>query len=197
VAALSRALGVSIDYLVCGTPSASTMLVHSAFPYRSDGQFVTTVGTALMEGIERSEALLAVTTAANVELLREYLGKDARRVEFIEARSFYTTPVATLAAYRAYIDAKLKRDAHWVRIVGEPVWIGRSDSEARLWTCYESLLNLVFSAYPLTILCPYDERLCPAEIVRQAHLTHPHMIGEEGARVSTDCGDPGMFAFEN
>src|SRR5579859_3174792 len=71
--ALSRPLGVSIDYLVDGRRSRSTMLEHSAFPYRSDDQFRATMGPFLAEGIERSEAVIAVTTAANIELLREHL----------------------------------------------------------------------------------------------------------------------------
>src|SRR5437660_10647077 len=44
LAALSRPLGLSIDYLVRGTPSPSAMLTHSAFPYRTDDQFVKTIG---------------------------------------------------------------------------------------------------------------------------------------------------------
>jgi transcriptional regulator with XRE-family HTH domain len=196
LAALSRSLGVSIDYLVRGAPLRSTMLEHSAFPYRTNDQFLTTIGAVLTEGIERSEALLAVTADANIELLREHLGKDARRVEFVDASGWYSTPVAALEACRAFIDAKLMRGAPWVRIVGEPVWAGRSDAEVRLWTRYESILNLVFSAYPLTILCPYDERSCAAEIVSQAHLTHPHTIGDGGTSNSPDYADPGRFALE-
>ena len=42
LAALSRALGVSIDYLVAGAPPRPTMLEHSLLPYRSDDQLRTT-----------------------------------------------------------------------------------------------------------------------------------------------------------
>ena len=197
LAALSRSLGVSIDYLVDGTPSRPTMLEHSVFPYRADDQFRTAIGPFLAEGIERSEALLAVTTAANIELLREHLGKNARNVEFIDASGFYSTPVAALEAFRAFTDAKLERGAAWARIVGEPVWVGRSDAEVHLWTRYESLLNLVFSAYPLTLVCLYDERLVAPEIVRQAHLTHPHAVGAEGSSNSPGYTDPRRFALES
>src|ERR1700686_2883902 len=41
--ALSRPLGVSIDYLVEGGLSRPTMLGHSAFSYRTDDQFRTTM----------------------------------------------------------------------------------------------------------------------------------------------------------
>jgi transcriptional regulator with XRE-family HTH domain len=195
LAALSRPLGVSIDYLVSGTPSTS-MLEHSVFPYRTDDHFRTSIGPFLAEGIERSEALLAVTTAANVELLREHLGQNARKIEFIDASAFYTTPIAALDAYRAFSDTKLKHGVPWVRIVGEPVWAGRSDAEVRLWTRYESLLNLALSGYPLTVVCPYDERSVAPEIVREAHLTHPHRLGDSGGSTSPDYTDPESFALE-
>jgi transcriptional regulator with XRE-family HTH domain len=196
LAALSQSLGVSIDYLVGASTSSPTMLDHSAFLYRSDDQFRTTIGSFLAEGIERSEALLAVTTSPNIELLHEQLGKDARSVEFIDASSFYSTPIAALEAYRAFAEAKRERGAAWVRVVGEPVWTGRSAGDVRLWTRYESLFNLVFAASPLTVLCPYDERSVSPEIVRQAQFTHPHTVDERGLSNSPDYADPRRFALE-
>jgi transcriptional regulator with XRE-family HTH domain len=194
--ALSRPLGVSIDYLVDGGQSPPTMLDHSAFPYRADDQFQTTMGPFLAAGVERSEAILAVTTGPNIKLLREHLGADARSVEFVESSSFYSTPIAALQAYRAFTEDHLGRGAPWVRILGEPRWAQRSDVEVRLWTRYESLFNLVFAASPLTVSCPYDERSVAPEIVRQAHLTHPHTIGGAGTAQNPDYADPGAFAFE-
>lgn len=196
LAALSRPLGVSIDYLVDGSQSPPTMLDHSVFHYDADDQFATTMGSFLAEGIERSEAMLAVTTLPNIELLREHLGNDARSVEFIDSSSFYSSPIATLEAYRAFTEARLKRGAAWVRVVGEPTWADRSDVEVGLWTRYESLFNLVFAASPMSVVCPYDERSVAPEILRQAHHTHPHVLGERGIPNSPDCSDPGLFALK-
>jgi transcriptional regulator with XRE-family HTH domain len=86
--ALSRQLGVTIDHLVDGGQSPQMMPNRSAFPYRADDQFKTTMGSFLAEGVERSEALLAVTTGPKIELLREHLGGDARSVEFVGSSSF-------------------------------------------------------------------------------------------------------------
>jgi transcriptional regulator with XRE-family HTH domain len=196
LAALSRALGVSIDYLVDGGLSRPTMLVHSAFCYRTDEQFRTIAGPFLAEGVERSEATLAVTSAANIELLREYLGKQAQSVEFVDASTWYSSPIAALEGYKSYADAKLDAGAHWVRLVGQPAWTARSDAQVLLWTRYESLLNLVFSASPLTAVCAYDERSVAPEIVAQAHLTHPHTFGDAGTSPNPGYADPGHFAFE-
>jgi transcriptional regulator with XRE-family HTH domain len=194
--ALSRPLGVTIDYLVGGGQSPQTMLNHCAFPYRAEDQFKTTMGSFLAEGVERSEAMLAVTTGPNIELLREHLGGDARSVVFIDSSSFYSTPIAALTAFRAFTEDKLGRGAPWVRIVGEPIWAERSDVEVRLWTRYESLFNLEFAASAVTVVCPYDERSLAPAIVTQAHLTHPHTIGGTGISHNADYADPGTFALE-
>jgi transcriptional regulator with XRE-family HTH domain len=196
LAALSRPLGVSIDYLVDGGQSPPTMLDHSAFPYCSEDQFQRTMGSFLAEGVERSEAVLAVTAGPNIELLREHLGREARGVEFIDASSFYSTPIAALTAIKSFAQDNLGRGAPWVRILGEPRWAERSALEVRLWTRYESLVNLVFAASPMTVCCPYDERSVAQEIVTQAHLTHPHTIGGTGILQNLDFTDPGAFALE-
>jgi transcriptional regulator with XRE-family HTH domain len=196
LAALSRPLGVSIDYLVDGGQWRPTMLEHSAFIYRTEDEFRRAMGLFLAEGIERSEAILAVTTGPNIELLCGHLGNDARRVEFIDASDFYSTPVAALEAYRAFSEANLERGATWVRVVGEPMWAGRSDADVRSWTRYESLFNLVFAGFPLTVVCPYDERSVAPEILRQAHLTHPHMVDERGISQCPGYTEPGRFALE-
>jgi transcriptional regulator with XRE-family HTH domain len=196
LAALSRALGVSTDYLVDGGLSRCTMLEHSAFRYRTEDEFRSVVGPFLAEGIERSEATLAVTSAANIEVLHDYLGKDAQCVEFVDASTWYSTPIAALEAYKAFADAKLNAGAHWVRLVGQPAWTERSDSQVRLWTRYESLLNLVFCGSPLTALCAYDERSVAPEIVAQAQLTHPHTVSDAGTSQSTHYADPERFALE-
>jgi hypothetical protein len=194
--ALSRPLGVTIDYLVDGGQSPPTMLDHSAFHYRSDDQFKSTMGSFVAEGVARSEAVLAVTTGPNIELLREHLGTDARSVEFIDSSSIYSTPIAALGAFKAFIEDNVGRGAPWVRILGEPMWADRSEVEVRLWARYESLINLAFAASPLTVSCPYDERSVAPEILTQAHLTHPHTIGGTGPSQNPDYADPGTFALE-
>jgi transcriptional regulator with XRE-family HTH domain len=196
LAALSRPLGVSIDYLVDGNLRGPTMLDHSVFPYSTDDQFRTIVGSFIAEGIERSEAILAVTTGPNIELLREQLGDDAQSVDFVDASAFYSTPAGALEGFREFSAAKLERGAAWVRVVGEPMWAGSSGAEVRLWTRYESLFNLVFAGSPLSVVCPYDERSVAPEIVRQALLTHPHKVGEQGITQSPEYADPGRFALE-
>jgi transcriptional regulator with XRE-family HTH domain len=195
LAALAEALGVTIDYLVGGGSASAPLLQHQALLYDSDEEFVGAAGPFLADGVDRSEAVLAVTTSANIELLREHLGAEAERVDFVESDAWYTTPRSALEAYRAFASDKVAAGAPWVRIVGEPVWEGRSASEIDAWTRYESVLNLVFATWPATIVCPYDRRSAASEITRQACRTHPHTNGRKGVAESPDYADPSEFAL--
>jgi transcriptional regulator with XRE-family HTH domain len=196
LSALAGALGVTIDYLVGGGRASTAMLDHRALVYGTDAELATTAGSFLAVGVERSEAVLAVTTKQNIELLREQLGPAAKSVEFIESTQWLTTPVAALDSFKAFSSANLEGGVPWVRILGEPIWVGRSEAEVASWTRFESLFNLVFAAWPMTVLCPYDERSAQPEIVRQARLTHPHTIGPGSTASSDEYADPRGFVLE-
>jgi transcriptional regulator with XRE-family HTH domain len=195
LSALARALGVTIDYLVHGAPPSSVMLQHQVLLYDTDPEFVDTVAPFLKEGIERSEALLVVTTSIRIELLRERLGADAERVDFVERESWYTDPAPALRDLEEFVKAKLSAGAPWVRFVGDPDWAGTSETETSLWTRYEALINLVFATSPASFLCTYDTRTIAPEVARQARATHPHTIGPGGVASSSDYANPGGFVL--
>lgn len=195
LSALAGALGVTIDYLVSGGPS-TPMLEHRALLYESDAEFADATGEFLALGIERSEAALAVTTRSNIKLLRRALGRAARHVDFAESSRWYESPGAALVAYREYAEAKLNAGTPWIRVVGEPVWPGRSAREVRLWTRYESLLNLSFGSWPASLICPYDKRQIRPKVIEQAHLTHPQMIAGGSVAASADYIEPEGFTLE-
>jgi hypothetical protein len=173
------------------------MLEHRVLLYETDEEFLNVAGPFLAAGIEQSEASLAVTSRTNIDLLSDHLGAEADKVEFADATTWYRSPGTALDAYKDFANAKLAAGAPWVRVLGEPgpAWSGGSDSEIRLWTRYESLVNLVFAAWPVTLLCAYDERSVEREITGHARVTHPHTIGV-GAGDSPDYVDPGGFVLE-
>lgn len=193
---LADALRVTLDYLVSGRGASATMFEHRALLYDTEVGFLEVAAPFLAEATERSEAALAVTTEANIELLRDELGASAERVTFAERSSWYRTPMSALSAYTAFRDAHIDARTPWLRIVGEPLWAGRSSAEVRLWTRYESLLNLAFGDSPLTVLCPYDTRVLDPEIVSSARVTHPHTIEHATLSSSPEYADPGMFVLE-
>jgi transcriptional regulator with XRE-family HTH domain len=194
--ALAHTLGVTIDYLVAGGAEAGSMLQHRALFYDTNDAFVAIAAPFLAEGLERSEAALAVTSAARIKSLQDRLGAQAGAVQFAEHSTWYRTPAAALDGYRQFMTKAVDAGATWIRILGEPVWAGRSKTEVRLWARYESLLNLVFSGAPVTVLCPYDTQALDASVLDYAHATHPHATEHETLIPSPHYADPGTFVLQ-
>ncbi|WP_214416927.1 anti-sigma factor RsbA family regulatory protein [Sphaerisporangium fuscum] len=169
-------------------------LIHQALFYDSDEAFAAAMTPFCREGLERGDRVLAVTTRANVALLKDTLGRAATQVEFIEAADWYHAPGRTLAAYGRYVDTH-KTGHPRVRIIGEPVWHGRSDVEEAEWTRYESVINAAFAAAPAWIVCPYDERTLPGRIVAHARRTHPELLSGAGPHVSEAYTAPAAFTY--
>jgi len=193
LAALAGALGVTVDYLVSGSAFASSMLEHSALVYESEAEFVETAAPFLAEALERSEAALVVAGAGRIELLREALGANQRHVEFAERATWGDGPVEVLSGFRAFVTSRVEAGTPWVRILAEPTEEGRRAFEHRSLARYESLLNLAFSATPLTALCAYDARTLDETAMTQLNLTHPHTVVRAGLVRSTDFVDPIQF----
>ncbi|MEA2842505.1 MAG: hypothetical protein QOJ69_176 [Actinomycetota bacterium] len=180
LSALATALGVTVDRLVSGRSAVlAPMLDHRVLMYGSDDEFVAGASQFFVEGIRRSEPMLAVTTAAHAQILRDALGSESRHIEFADTSEWYRTPATAVAGYRRFLEEHC--DESWLRIIGEPAWLGRSPAEVKVWTRYESLINLSFAAAPATIVCAYDTRL-PADSLTEARHTHP-MLHTDGAAV--------------
>ncbi|WP_405910393.1 sensor histidine kinase [Streptomyces sp. NBC_00828] len=157
-----------------------TGFVHQALCYGSDDEFLEGTLEFTLDGLDSGDAVLAVAKDHNITLLESALGTRAHDVEFVDADDWYRYPSRTLGQYHAYC-ADHGTDRR-VRIIGEPVWTGRTEFEAREWTRYESLLNVAFADSGHWIVCPYDTRTVPADIVHTATRTHPELA--LGARIS-------------
>ncbi|MFD1052565.1 MEDS domain-containing protein, partial [Kibdelosporangium lantanae] len=59
-----------------------------------------------------------------------------------------------------------------VRIVGEPVWPGRTATEYPACAQHEVMVNYAFAGLNATVLCPYDADNLPREILDDALRTH-------------------------
>jgi transcriptional regulator with XRE-family HTH domain len=196
LAALAGALGVTTDYLVSGGGLGAEMLEHRVLLYDGDAEFLAAALPFLSEAGERSEAALAVTTAAHCDLLREHLGAAEARVEFADQAGWCGTASGALGRLRAFVEGHLQAGAHWIRILVEPVMAGRSEVDAGLWARYESLFNLVFRSAPLTALCAYDVADLDADALELLLATHPHTLGDTGDAVaSAGYVDPVEFVL--
>ncbi|RJL24471.1 sensor histidine kinase [Bailinhaonella thermotolerans] len=172
-----------------------TGLIHQALFYDRDEEFLAATAGFCLDGLKAGDTVLAVTTAANIGLLRDHLGAAAGEVEFVDARDWYEAPGRTLAAYGRYVDEH-EADGRLVRIIGEPVWHGRDGLEEAEWTRYESVINAAFAGSAAWIICPYDERALPAHVVANARRTHPELLAGGETLESAKYEDPYAFVCE-
>ncbi|MEU3147180.1 MULTISPECIES: sensor histidine kinase [unclassified Streptomyces] len=166
-------------------------LTHQGLIHSSSQEFLATTVPFCREGLEQRDAVLAVTTPANIDLLRQALGDASGQVELIDAGEWYRAPERTLGAYHRYVDQRTGTGRHQqVRVIGEPVWHGRDTLETTEWTRYESAINVALAHCPAWIICPYDTRALPESIVADARRTHPHLAVAASARPSDSYADP-------
>jgi transcriptional regulator with XRE-family HTH domain len=174
LSALANALGVSIDYLAGSAAALSPHLFeHRLLAYGSDAEYVESTVPYLTEGLEQSHAALVVAAPPQIALLREALDDRSEQVEFADSADWYSSLAGALNRYREYVKQKLETGAVWIRVLGDPVWAGRSDAEIAAWFRYESLVNLAFAAAPATIVCAYDTTSFSDEVIAVARVTHP------------------------
>jgi hypothetical protein len=157
--------------------SSRSTLRHLAFYYRTDDEFVDGVGSFVRDGLDAGEAVMVAVPGPKVEMLREYAGAGAAGVTWFDMVELGRNPARIIPAIRGFIDADPDRTA---RMVGEPIWRGRSHPETVEGTHHEALINLAFGDADVTILCPYDLAL-GGETLRESHRTHPLLL-EDGRR---------------
>ena len=191
--ALASALGVSVDYLVGGAATVSpALLKHRILEYGSDDEYMAAAIPFLTEGIARHDCLLMVTARRHMDLVRDALGDNARHVEFLDASEWYSSLRSASSGYRAFLRERFERGAPWIRIVGEPVWTGRSERQLAEWFRYESIINVAFASSPATIVCTYDSRSVPESVLINARRTHPEVAGA-GVVTSPSYANPEDF----
>jgi len=197
LAALADALGVSIDYLVCGRPRPMPMLDHRALVYRSDAELVGSALPFLAEGTPSPEAVLAVTTPDKIALLRERLGASAGAVELVDRSLWCHSPRTAIAGFRAFVDGALESGCAWVRILAEPpLPSSHAPARARSWGRYEALLNLAFRHDPLSVLCCYDARVVSRATLSHAETLHPRLHADGTVVGNSAYADSGGFVLD-
>jgi anti-sigma regulatory factor (Ser/Thr protein kinase) len=163
---------------------------HQALVYGSDAEFRRWASAFLQEAADRGEHAIVVTTEHNIGLLRDAGAGD--KVEYIPASTFYTAPGPAMGAY--YRIAETYDGPGRLRVIGEPVWHGRSEAQILEWHRYESAINIAFADTPSWIVCPYDTRAVPDGIVADAARTHPELIDPAGPYPSPRYQEPADFA---
>jgi anti-sigma regulatory factor (Ser/Thr protein kinase) len=168
-------------------------LVHDAFVYSSEEEFLAGTMPFLEEGIERGESILAAPTDANAQLIQERLGRRASAVDWDENAESHRT-VERLGIFLDYIDRHLNAGARRIRLLGEPCWPTNGGPGVTEWKRYESFLNVALAPHPVWLVCPYDARSLSPDILEDSCRTHPHIGYGEGRAPSAEYVDPSDFS---
>jgi anti-sigma regulatory factor (Ser/Thr protein kinase) len=146
-------------------------LVHTAFFYSDDGEYLDEVLPFLRSGIELGEPVLVAVPAVKTALLRDALGADREQVEISDMGQAGRNPANTFALFAAALSREHRDRRIWV--VAEPIWPGRTREEYPACVQNEALYNLAFAAHNLVTLCPYDAARLPVDVLADARRTHP------------------------
>ncbi|MFE1025605.1 anti-sigma factor RsbA family regulatory protein [Streptomyces sp. NPDC058818] len=168
---------------------------HPALFYRSEREYADRTVTFVREGLAAGEPVAVAVPAPNLELIRDGLGADARDVSFLDMTEAGRNPGRIIpGVLRAFADAHAHER---VRIIGEPVWAGRSAAEYPACAQHEALINAAFAGRSATILCPYDEAGLDADVLADAFVTHPTVIAGGLERASGAYDWPAVVARYN
>jgi hypothetical protein len=162
--------------------------VHPALLYRDRDEYLAGSVSFIRDGLAAGEPVAVAVPTGNLRLLRDVLGDDAGQVMWRDMTVAGRNPGRIIpTVLLAFASAHTGRR---VRIIGEPIWAGRTAMEYPACAQHEALINVAFADQAATILCPYDvSRLDPAW-VRDAHRTHP-VIWDGVQRIdSYQYGDP-------
>ncbi|MFJ7219056.1 anti-sigma factor RsbA family regulatory protein [Amycolatopsis sp. NPDC098790] len=168
---------------------------HPALFYRDDAEYLAGTVPFVWSGLAAGEPVAVAVPGRNLELLRRELGADAGRVRLLDMTEAGRNPGRIIPrVLRAFADA---HPDGAVRIIGEPIWAGRSAVEYPACVQHEALINHAFTGRDATILCPYDvSRLDPAALA-DAEATHPVLIDGAGHRASTAYAPDDVLARYN
>jgi anti-sigma regulatory factor (Ser/Thr protein kinase) len=165
---------------------------HPALLYRDGDEYLSATVPFIRDGLAAGEPVAAAVPTANLASLRSALGADADRVTWRDMTVAGRNPGAIIPTVLiAFANAHAGRR---VRIIGEPIWAGRTDAEYPACAQHEALINAAFADRAATILCPYDISALDPAWVDDAHRTHPVMVTATRRWDSRHYTDPVGFA---
>lgn len=164
--------------------------VHPALFYRDEREYLAGVVPFVRKALAAGEPVAVAVPTENLRLLKAEIGAG-EAVRFLDMREAGRNPGRIIpGVLRAFADAQPPGTR--VRIVGEPIWAGRTATEYPACVQHEALINAAFQGRPVTILCPYDTRRLDPQAVADAYATHPVVVDAGSGREE----ESGRYDFE-
>ncbi|MBX9246594.1 sensor histidine kinase [Actinotalea ferrariae] len=151
---------------------------HQAFLWDSVEHFLDVTVPFVREGLDRGEPVMVALVAEQWAPLRTALGRRAQRVLNVDMAELGRNPARIIPAWSEFVAA---HEGYRVRGIGGPVWAGRRPAELVEAQIHEAMLNLaVPHDTALWLLCPYDARTLPPEVLAAALRHHPEVTAHHG-----------------
>lgn len=168
-----------------------TPFAHEALFYRDEDGFLSGTAGFVADGVDRDEPVLVAVPEPRIALLRERLGGVADQVHFIDMSEAGRNPGRIIPGVLMAFSASTQRR---FRMVGEPIWHGRTELEYPACVQHEALINTAFEGRKGAILCPYDAAALPGHVLEDARRTHPVIIDGTTRVASKWYTDPAGLA---
>jgi len=178
---LADALAISIDDLVRPDVEGTSAASHAAYLYSSVADLVSTIGAFVAAAHHAAAAVLVVTPARRLQAVRDAGHIDDKSVDTATAEDWCTTPTCAAEDYLEYVERKRAAGFRRIFIYGEPLAQRRPPHELNAWMRFESLTNIIFARYPVTILCGYHTGEVNKSVLRSVRETHPVVQGNSGS----------------
>jgi anti-sigma regulatory factor (Ser/Thr protein kinase) len=151
--------------------------VHEALLYRDAEEFLAGTLPFVESGLEAGEPVLVAVPGPNIDLIADALGPAAMPIRLVDMSLAGRNPgkIIPWVLYPFMAEHPGRR----VRIIGEPVWAGRSLPEYPACAQHEAMINIAFQGLDASILCPYDIRDLEPHMVEDAFRTHPVLVRGE------------------
>ncbi|MDQ0765992.1 sensor histidine kinase [Streptomyces canus] len=157
--------------------------VHPALFYRGEQDYLHGTVPFVRDGLKAGEPVAVAVPGPNLAMLKAALGDDVAHVKFLDMTEAGRNPGRIIPrVLRAFADTHRQTR---VRIIGEPIWAGRSTVEYPACVQHEALINPAFQGREVTILCPYDADRLDEQVLTDAYATHPLIISGGSERPST------------
>ena len=164
---------------------------HEALFYRDEDDFLTGTARFVADGVEAGEPVLVAVPEVSIAPLRARLGGTADQVHFIDMTEAGRNPGRIIPGVLMAFSASTQQR---FRMVGEPIWPGRTELEYPACVQHEALINTAFEGRRGVILCPYDAGALPGHVLDDAKRTHPVVIDGERRVASEWYTDPAGLA---
>lgn len=170
-------------------------LVHEGLFYTDAAGLLAGTVPFVEDGLAAGEPVLVAVPGPHLELIRAAVGPAGEAVRYADMADAGRNPGRIIPwVLQAFAD---KHPSRRVRIVGEPIWAGRTAAEYRACAQYEASINWALAGREATVLCPYDAGALDAGVLAEARCTHPVLVDRTGRRPSAGYAPSDVVARHN